>query len=180
MIDVSQLAQKSPTMIALSLFLTAIAFIYRDLAKDYFRQRLKIRNEQLQNYLGSMGTVDVIEGKYHLLARQLVSIAFSVAKSIDRSQEIDPTQVLRDLKINMSEVFSRTVSALHHYTYNKNGNPLDLHLRLLSPLEKISFYGPIVEIIINTDDREQIRNTILAATDDFITQALNKIFEEKE
>lgn len=160
------------------MFLPFIKYFYSDFLKDYWKRRLELQNEAVENIVGSKHTVDLIEGQYHLLARHLITVCYRTGRDLADGADIGTENLIYiELKTNMSDLFNKTISNLHHYQYRENKMRLDLHLRSLSEDEKKAFYQPIVSVLFEAHgDISKIRNTVLSQIDTMIAEAISKIF----
>lgn len=160
------------------IFIPFIKYFYSDFLKDYWKRKLEIQNEAQEGIVGSKHSVDLIEGQYHLLARHLITVCYRIGKDLQEGADIGTEGLIyTELRTNMSDLFNKTISSLHHYQYRENKIRLDSHLRLLTDEEKKAFYKPIVDTLFESQgDSSKIRNIVLSQIDTMIAQAITKTF----
>lgn len=162
-----------------STILIGVKLFYQDVLKDYLILRLRIKNELLRGQVDSRTAIDLIEGQYHLFARQLITIAYQVGKA-HHQKKLSDDSIAQALRTGMSNFYGKTITSLHSYTFTRNDRRLDLHLRSMTEEQKKLFYAPIIAAIAAFDgDPNDIRNEVLQQIDAFVGEAITLIFEEK-
>ena len=158
--------------------LVGLRILYIDVLRDYLIARLKIKNDLLRGLVDSRTAIDILEGQYHIFARQLISIAYQVARD-HRNRNLREESIAQAVRTGIATYYGKTVSALHHYTHVRSGRKLDSHLRGLDEPQKRAFYAPVIAAIVAYDgEPDAIRNEVLQSIDAFATEALEHVIAE--
>lgn len=155
-------------------------FFYKDFLKDYWKKRLEILNNQRDSVMSYTSVIDLVEGKYHLLARQLISYSIIISERYI-NEELKDNEILMQLRTNMHESIQRAKNDLSRYTAASNSLKLNQHLIDLTKKDILQFYSPIIAAIheSRSGDKAKLRDVILFQIDLLTTEALTILTSRK-
>lgn len=165
---------------AAATFVAGARLLYVDVLRSYFIARLAIQNDLLRGRVDSRTAIDILEGQYHIFARQLISTAYQVARD-HKIRGLREESIAQAIRTGVSSYYGKTISSLHHYTYTRSGRKLDEHLRSLDEAQKRAFYAPLIAAIVTHDDEpDMIRNEVLQSIDTLAADALQYLLNEPD
>jgi len=165
---------------AAATFIAGARLLYVDVLRDYLVARLAIQNDLLRGRVDSRTAIDVLEGQYHIFARQLISIAYQIARD-HANRKLPEASIAQAVRTGIATYYSKLIATLHHYSHVRTGRKLDAHLQTLDEAQKRAFYAPLIASILAYDgETDVIRNEVLQAIDNLATEALEHIITDPE